>query len=108
MDGKLSYIREEINKLVNILGKTIHIDSIILFGSHAKGTAGDESDIDIAVISPTFGHNPLFDKQIVYRTVVLEDIDPLFDVHTFSSEAIKARNHFFIDEVLSTGIKIWP
>jgi len=34
--------------------KRISVQKIILFGSHAKGTAGRFSDIDIAVISPSF------------------------------------------------------
>ena len=105
MDGKLSYIREEIRKLVSILEKTVHIETIILFGSHAKGTASDESDIDIAVISPTFGHNPLFDKQLVYRTVILEDIDPLFDVHTFPRKPYKPAITFLLTKYCPLALR---
>ncbi|MBI4746702.1 MAG: nucleotidyltransferase domain-containing protein, partial [Deltaproteobacteria bacterium] len=34
------------------------VSNLILYGSQAKGTASDESDIDILVISPLFDQNP--------------------------------------------------
>jgi len=44
----LQFLRE--NKLM--LEKNMGVDSIGLFGSHAKGTAGPDSDIDIFVEMP--------------------------------------------------------
>ena len=35
----------------------IEIDSMIVFGSQAKGNTRPESDIDVCVVSPAFGHN---------------------------------------------------
>jgi predicted nucleotidyltransferase len=34
------------------------VDQAILFGSHARGTADEWSDVDLAVISPDFGRMP--------------------------------------------------
>lgn len=34
------------------------VHNLILYGSQAKGTASDESDIDVLVISPLFDQNP--------------------------------------------------
>jgi predicted nucleotidyltransferase len=39
----------------SILDDGIVVDGIVLFGSHAKGNATQNSDIDIAVISRQFG-----------------------------------------------------
>ncbi|MCX6126315.1 MAG: nucleotidyltransferase domain-containing protein [Proteobacteria bacterium] len=38
------------------LGKVgIHVDGVILFGSHARGVATEDSDIDLAILSRDFG-----------------------------------------------------
>ena len=44
----IQYLTEELQK------SGVNIDSVHLFGSYAHGTASEESDIDIAVISPDF------------------------------------------------------
>lgn len=100
-------IVNEISKLVKSLKKNIEVDSVILFGSYAKGTADENSDVDIAVISPDFGQNPLKDKQLIYRTIIKEGIEPYFEVHTFTPVELKTCNSFFISEIRSTGKKIW-
>ena len=41
-----NYINDIINKL-----KKINSEKVILFGSHAYGTASDESDIDLIVVT---------------------------------------------------------
>lgn len=56
---KAKYTTTEIRKVVKVLVETlaankIDVDKIILYGSYAKGTPRDHSDIDIAVISPSF------------------------------------------------------
>lgn len=40
-----------------ILDEGVKVDAIVLFGSHARGDAGPGSDIDIAVMSRSFGKN---------------------------------------------------
>lgn len=61
MAKQLSLEKKElnlINKYVDLLKKKgIKVSQVILFGSHAKGNAKPDSDIDIAVISPEFGQN---------------------------------------------------
>jgi len=41
-----------LTKIVECLVERFHPDRIILFGSHARGTADDRSDVDILVICP--------------------------------------------------------
>lgn len=107
MVRKESEIINDIKKLVQCLNKNIKVDSVILFGSYAKGTAVEDSDVDIAIISPEFGQNPLRDKQIIYRTIANEDIEPCFEIHTFSPGELKNSNSFFVSEIRSTGKTIW-
>lgn len=49
-----------------------HSSKIILFGSHAKGSATEESDIDIVIISEDFR-----DKDIFERLKLIKDAEIL-------------------------------
>ena len=48
-------VEEKVRAYVDTLVREIPVSAVYVFGSHAKGTAHTESDIDIAVISPSFG-----------------------------------------------------
>ncbi|MDI6801788.1 MAG: nucleotidyltransferase domain-containing protein [Thermodesulfovibrionales bacterium] len=61
---KEKYTRTEIKKLVKTLAvelekNRIKVAKIILYGSYARGNPRAYSDIDIAIISPTFKGKPL-------------------------------------------------
>jgi predicted nucleotidyltransferase len=43
----------------------IHVSRAILFGSHARGQGGPDSDIDLVVIAPEFDPKP--DRELVRR-----------------------------------------
>ena len=47
-------IINSINKFIEEIKKHYNVTAIILFGSYAKGTENENSDIDIAVISDEF------------------------------------------------------
>src|ERR1035438_2762708 len=44
-----------IQEMVRRIVKTVNPTTIILFGSHARGTAGPDSDVDLLVIMPVSG-----------------------------------------------------
>ena len=65
---KEKYTKTEIKKiirgLVNALSENkIVVENIILYGSYAKGNPRQHSDIDIAVISPSFKGRRIIDIQ---------------------------------------------
>ena len=41
--------------MVRCIAKRFHPDKIVLFGSHARGSAGSDSDVDLLVIMPVNG-----------------------------------------------------
>lgn len=45
---------ESIQKYIEKISQYYKIETIILFGSYAKGTENEDSDIDIAIISSDF------------------------------------------------------
>ncbi|MEN6645242.1 MAG: nucleotidyltransferase domain-containing protein [Armatimonadia bacterium] len=46
-------INEVLDEIVRRIVEAVHPDKIILFGSHARGEAREDSDIDLLVIAPT-------------------------------------------------------
>jgi predicted nucleotidyltransferase len=48
------------------LERTVRVERIVLYGSHARGDARDDSDIDVLVVSPDFDpRQPLRDQRTV-------------------------------------------
>jgi len=50
-----SSAREHIEEMVRRIVDRFHPEKIILFGSHARGTAGPDSDADLLVVMPVEG-----------------------------------------------------
>jgi predicted nucleotidyltransferase len=71
MRKKTRNVERAIRKMVGRIVRQFHPERIILFGSHARGEAGPESDVDLLVVMPVEGlkHN----KQVEIR-VALHDI----------------------------------
>jgi len=49
---KKKSVKAEIREMVKRIVKQFHPDKIILFGSHARGDAGPDSDVDLLVVMP--------------------------------------------------------
>lgn len=57
----------ELKKIGNDLKEEIDAERVILFGSHAKGKAKKDSDVDIIVVSPRFRGVPSFMRSVDIR-----------------------------------------
>jgi predicted nucleotidyltransferase len=57
----------------------IHISQALIFGSYAKGTANDESDIDVALISDAFTGERFEDRRriVPLRRKIDTRIEPI-------------------------------
>lgn len=67
-------------KAVRYLGKCLEenglfVTKIILFGSQAEGTAREDSDIDIVIISSGFEGKDVFERAAMLRKARLKTID---------------------------------
>jgi predicted nucleotidyltransferase len=60
-----SVARKEIGQMVRRIVSRFHPETIILFGSHARGDAGPDSDVDLLVVMPFFGSK--LEKQLEIR-----------------------------------------
>lgn len=92
-----------INKYVTLLKKKgIKVSQVILFGSHAKGNAKPDSDIDIAVISSQFGRNNLKEMMLL-RKLALE-IDSHIEPLPFSPQDLEDRYSTLSQEIKKYGV----
>ena len=48
-------LEAEIRRMTNRIVRRFHPHQIILFGSHARGDAGPDSDVDLLVVMPVEG-----------------------------------------------------
>ena len=97
-------ILELINRYIEELSKDIVIDKVILFGSYAKGTNNEESDIDIAIFSKDFREETKIENMsfLLIKTSGLGiDLQPqAFTVEDYQNpEGV-------VKEILNTGIEI--
>ncbi|MDL5048761.1 nucleotidyltransferase domain-containing protein [Oscillatoria amoena NRMC-F 0135] len=75
----------------------------ILFGSYAKGTPHEHSDIDLAVWDDQFtGCLPIDIEQL---HDVKRKFHPLLEIHTFHSSESEDTNPF-IAEILKNGVAV--
>lgn len=73
------------NDVLNILkrfrealeSRKIHVEKIILFGSWAKGTAGEFSDIDVVVVSKDFNGKDLWSRAQMLGAAVYQVFEPI-------------------------------
>lgn len=80
--------REVIDRMVRRIVKRFDPDRIILFGSHARGTAGPDSDIDLLVVMPVSGSTR---KKAVEIGVALHDINVPKDIVVTTPEEFEWR-----------------
>ncbi len=96
-------IMESIKKYIEKVSEYYKIEAIILFGSYAKGTENESSDIDIAVISSDFDDIIEDGAKLIGLTW---KIDTRIEPHPITSEDYKKISNPFVKEVVDTGIKV--
>ena len=97
-------IIELVKKFVDEASKdNIRISKAILFGSYAKGTYHDLSDIDIAVVSNDFDGISFYDSQKLQDAMLRTSID--IETHPYRPEEFNIENPF-VNEILKYGYRV--
>lgn len=91
-----------VKKYINEISKKFEIEAVYLFGSYAKGTNHEDSDIDIAVILKSDINS--FDI-MVDLMMLTQNIDLRIEPHPIKTEDFENGNPF-VDEIKSTGLKV--
>jgi len=94
---------ESIQKYIEKISQYYKIEAIILFGSYAKGTENENSDIDIAIISSDFDDIIEDGARLIGFTW---KIDTRIEPHPITKEDFENVSNPFIKEVMNTGIKV--
>ena len=98
-----SRIMESIKKYIEKISQYYKIEAIILFGSYAKGTENEDSDIDIAIISSDFNDIIEDGAKLIGLTW---KIDTRIEPHPITTEDYQKISNPFVREVIDTGIKV--
>jgi len=81
-------IRGQIAEMVDRIIERFHPERIILFGSHARGEAGGDSDVDLLVVMPVKGSKR---EKAVEIGVALHDFPVPKDVLVVTPEEFQRR-----------------
>lgn len=98
-----------INKVISSIIPQFNLDEAILYGSYAKGTAHENSDVDIAIVSPDlYGRGIFSNVRTVKEKTNLLEAD--LQLTAFSSNAFYNGSFIdpaFIREIKRTGKQIY-
>ena len=86
---------EEVIKEVAMLCRSFHAKEVILYGSRAKGTARERSDIDIAVAEV---------EDFVGLVEKVEELPTLYSVDLLNMDT--CRNKLLLEDIRQYGRKI--
>lgn len=81
-------IDRAVQTMVRRIVRQFHPDRVILFGSHARGKAGPDSDVDLLIVMPVEGQK--HKKQLQIR-VALHDIRVPKDIIVTTPEDFEWR-----------------
>lgn len=100
-----SEIVEMIEKFIKLVEEdNIQIEKVILFGSYAKGNYTEDSDIDLAIISPDFKeseHIKNMSRLLLTASKLRADIQTIpYSVEEYNNP------EGFIEEIINTGIEL--
>ena len=98
-----SRIMDSIQKYIEKISQYYKIEAVILFGSYAKGTENEDSDIDIAIVSSDFNDIIEDGAKLIGLTW---KIDTRIEPHPILAEAYKKVSNPFVRGVVDTGIKV--
>jgi len=97
-----SDIVQIIEEYIKAVREKYEIDAVYIFGSYAKGTQNEDSDIDVAIISADF--NDRIDD-MVELLMLKTEIDLRIEPHPFNKKEFEEENPF-VEEIKNTGLKV--
>ncbi len=74
----------------------VQVERLILFGSHATGTAREDSDIDVVVISPSFANKDYWERIDILSEAIYRVFAPI-EASAFTPEEWQADKSLLVD-----------
>jgi len=95
-----------LTELYNRIKDHYVLDEILLFGSYAKGTANECSDVDVAVVSPSLTRKSILGNVLdISNKIKFYDSD--LQLTAFASQNFYQEDQGFIKEIKQTSKKIY-
>ena len=91
-----------VKKYIDEISKKFEIKSVYLFGSYAKGTNNQDSDIDVAIVLDS---NIDTIDLMIDLMMLTRNIDLRIEPHPIKENDFEEGNPF-IDEIKNTGLKV--
>ena len=102
----LAYRKKSLIRCIDAMCGAMPVRQIVLFGSHARGQAGKDSDVDLCIVAEGAGH-PIGAAQRFRRAIRGNRPKPAFSLIPITpkrlAEKKKAGDHFF-QTVVKEGI----
>lgn len=92
-DTVLATVKRFKNALESI---NIRVDQLILFGSHAEGTAREDSDIDLVVISSSFSDKSYWERINILTDAIYQVFAPI-EASAFTPDEWKSEKSLISD-----------
>ncbi len=92
-DAVLKTVRQFKKALESI---NIRVEELILFGSHAVGTAREDSDIDVVVISSSFSDKSYWERIDILAEAIYEVFAPI-EASALTPEEWKTEKSLIVD-----------
>lgn len=97
-------VRQEAKRYADDVRRKLPIDRAFLFGSYAKGTADELSDVDIAFFIRDFNGKSRFEIGLELLRLT-HNYKAYFEPLVFPSSEITKGNPF-VNEIMKTGLEI--
>lgn len=98
-------VEARVRAYVDTLVRDIPVSAVYVFGSQANGSAHAESDIDIAVISPSFGEDAFVTGSYLQKKLWDSPYKNM-DVVGYSPEDFAMEDSPLIAEIKNNGVMV--
>jgi len=93
--------------LETLKAENIRVKKVILYGSLAAGTADDDSDIDLAIVSPDLGLDRFKESLMLKKLTRGIDLDISPRPYSLEQYQKAKQGDFLFDEVIQKGKTVY-
>jgi len=106
MGAKATPLMRGLQRFRRRISARYEIDRMILFGSHARGEAHRHSDVDLIIVSRSFGRRNAVDR--AYPLRLTWDMNYPVDLLCYTPEEFRAlsRRGGLVREALKEGVEV--
>ena len=96
-------VAQSVKRFLVAVQQRRRVEAAYVYGSQAKGTSTQWSDIDLAVISPDFSSDPFQERLVLMRLAA--QIDDRIEPHPLTPQDFNASDPL-ASEIRETGVRV--